>query len=285
MKQVLKGAGQRHATGVALVAVLWVVAALTIMVGGAIYGSRTEIRAVTVDRQLARASALADAALAQTLQAWMRPGERRPDGATRLVVGFDDVEMELLAYPLTGLVEINTAPEALLAAVFTHGAGLSPPEATALAQAVEAARQLPEFKALGHRFAAVEELLQIPGFSYDIYQAVAGLLSVDSAGGGRVNPLAAPLDVLRVLADGDGAVAQTYMEGREAPGAAPPAWELNAPWTSTSVANRYMFVISVPLGDGMIARVSRWVDLDAGRLEGLPWTVFHGREVVAAARN
>ena len=241
--------------------------------------------AVAVDRQLARASALADAALAHTLQAWMRPGERRPEGATRLVVGFDGVDMELLAYPLTGLVEINTAPEALLAAVFAHAAGVPSAEATALAQAVEAARQLPEFKALGHRFAAVEELLQIPGFSYDTYQAVAGLLTVDSAGGGRVNPLAAPLDVLRVLADGDSAVAQTYIEGREVAGGTAPAWELNAPWTSTAVANRYMFVVLVPDADGMIVRVSRWVDLDAGRLEGLPWTVFHGREVVAAARN
>lgn len=285
MKHVMQRAGQRKGAGVALVAVLWVVAALTIMVGGALYGSRTEMRAVTTDRQLARAAALADAALAQTLQAWMRPGERRPEGASRLVVGFDGVDMELQAYPLTGLVEINSAPEALLAAVFVHAAGLPPSEAAALAQAVEAARQLPEFKALGHRFAAVEELLQIPGFSYDIYQAVAGLLSVDSAGGGRVNPLAAPLDVLRVLADGDSAVAQTYTEGREAPGAAPPAWQLNAPWTSTAVANRYMFVISVPVGDGMIVQASRWVDLDAGRPEGLPWTVFHGREVVAAARN
>ncbi len=269
--------------GVALVAVLWVVAALTIMVGGAIYGSRAETRAVTVDRQLARSAALADAVMAQTLQAWMRPGERKPTGATRVMLGFDGVEMEVAAYPMAGLVDINTAPEALLAAVFAHGGGLAPEVAVSAAQAVEAARQQPEFKAQGYRFAALEELLQVPGIGYDTYRAVADLLTVGGAGGGRVNPMAAPLGVLRVLADGDAAAAQTYAQGREASEVQP--WSLNAPWTSTEVSNRYMFVIAVPQGDGIIVRVTRWVDLDAGRTEGLPWTVFHGREVVEAARN
>lgn len=271
--------------GVALVAVLWVVAALTIMVGGAIYGSRAETRAVTVDKQLARAAALADAVLAQTLQGWTRPGERRPIMATRLSLGFDGVDMVLTAYPMTGLVDINAAPEALLAAVFAHGGGLTPEAAASAAQAVEAARQQPEFKAQGYRFAALEELLQVPGIGYDTYRAVADLLTVGGAGGGRVNPMAAPLDVLRVLADGDSTVAQNYAQARELSEAQAPAWLLNAPWTSNEVSNRYMFVIVVPQGDGIIVRVSRWVDLDAGRTEGLPWTVFHGREVVEAARN
>ena len=105
------------------------------------------------------------------------------------------------------------------------------------------------------------------------------------ASGGRVNPMAAPLDVLRVLADGDVATAQSYAQGREASDAQAQPWLLNAPWTSNEVSNRYIFVISVPQGDGIIVRVTRWVDLDAGRTEGLPWTVFHGREVVEAARN
>jgi general secretion pathway protein K len=275
----------KHNHGVALVAVLWVVAALTIMVGGAIYGSRAETRAVTVDRQLARSAALADAVMAQTLQGWTRPGERRPNGATRLMLGFDGVDMELTAYPMAGLVDINTAPEALLAAVFVHGAGLAPELATSAAQAVEAARQQPEFKAQGFRFSALEELLQVPGIGYDVYRAVADLLTVGGASGGRVNPKAAPLDVLRVLADGDAAAAQSYAQGREASDVQAQPWSLNAPWTSTEVSNRYMFVISVPQGDGIIVRVTRWVDLDAGRTEGLPWTVFHGREVVEAARN
>jgi general secretion pathway protein K len=271
--------------GVALVAVLWVVAALTIMVGGAIYGGRAETRAVTVDRQLARAAALADAVIAQTLQAWGRPGERRPTGAMRLQLAFDGVDMELNAYPASGLVDINSAPEPLLAAVFVHGAALAPDAAKALAQAVEAARQQTEFKAQGYRFAALEELLQVPGLSYDTYRAVVHMLTVGGGGGGRVNPLAAPLDVLTVLAEGDAAVAQQFAQARESSGAQAPAWSLNAPWTSTEVSNRYMFVVSVPQGDGIIVRVSRWVDLDAGRTEGLPWTVFHGREVVEAVRN
>lgn len=271
--------------GVALVAVLWVVASLTIMVGGAIYGGRAETRAVTVDRQLARAAALADAVLAQTLQAWSRPGERRPTRASRQQLVFEGVDMEINAYPVSGLVDINSAPKSLLAALFAHGAGLAPDAATALAQAVEAAREQPEFKAQGYRFAAVEELLQVPGVSYDTYSAVVNMLTVGGAGGGRINPLAAPLDVLTVLAGGDAAVAQSYAQGRESSEAQAPAWSLNTPWTSTEVSNSYMFVVSVPQGDGIIVRVSRWVDLDAGRTEGLPWTVFHGREVVEATRN
>lgn len=281
----MRGGARRSQQGVALVAVLWVVAALTIMVGGAMYGSRAETRAVTVERQLARSAALADAVLAQTLQRWVRPGERLPTGVVRQVLEFDGVEMEVTAYPMAGLVDINTAPEPLLAAVFTHGAGLAPEAATALAQAVEAARQLPEHKAAGYRFAALEELLQIPGIDYDSYRAVADLLTVGGASGGRVNPMAAPQAVLRVLADGDAAVAQTYAEGREASVLEVQPWSLNAPWTSSEVSNRYMFVVLVPQGDGIIVRVSRWVDLDAGRTEGLPWTVFHAREVVEAARN
>lgn len=271
--------------GVALVAVLWVVAALSIMVGGAIYGSRAETRAVTVDRQIARAAALADAAIAHVLQSWTRPGQRRPASASHVLFAFDGVDMTLTAYPLAGLIDINTASEDLLVAVFTHGAGLSGDAASVAAQAVIAARRDPDAAKQGYRFAAVEELLQVAGIGYDTFRSVANLLTVGGGSGGRVNPMAAPRDVLRVLADGDGTAADRYVQSRESSGAEVPAWTFNAPWISTEVSNRYMFDVVVPQADGMIVKVSRWVDLDVGREEGLPWTVFHGREVVEAARQ
>ncbi len=271
--------------GVALVAVLWVVAALSIMVGGAIYGSRAETRAVTVDRQIARAAALADAAIAHVLQSWTRPGQRRSNSTSRVLFAFDGVDVALTAYPLAGLIDINTAPEDLLTAVFVYGAGLSRDAASVAAQAVTEARRDSDAVKQGYRFAAVEELLQVPGIGYDTYSSVANLLTVGGGSGGRVNPMAAPRDVLRVLADGDGAAADRYVQDRENSGAEVPAWTFNAPWISAEVSNRYMFDVVVPKADGMIVRVTRWVDLDVGREEGLPWTVFHGREVVEAARQ
>jgi general secretion pathway protein K len=269
---------------VALVAVLWVVAALTLMVAGAIYGTRAEIRSVSGQRQIVVGAAQADGALALLLRQWRMPGEPQVQRAVRVPVGFDGVDMEVQAYPMTGFVDLNVAPTALLAAVFEIAGGLDKGRATALAEAVFEARDLPEYKAVGRRFAVVEDLLQVPGVDYDTYQRVADLLTVDGLSSGRVNPLAAPLEVLAVLTGGDGAAAEKFAQAREGAEIDAQTWGMNPDFIDRNSSSRYLFVVSVPLPDGGALRALRWVDLQPSTANGLPWTVFHAREVLAPLR-
>ena len=274
----------RGGRGVALVAVLWVVAALTLMVAGAIYGTRAEIRSVSSQRQILVGVARADGALALLLRQWRMPGAPQVQRAVRVPVGFDGVDMEVRAYPMTGFVDLNVATAALLAAVFEIGGGLDKGRATELAEAVVAARDQPEYKTAGRRFAAVEDLLQVPGVDYDFYQRVAELLTVDGLSGGRVNPLAAPLEVLTVLTGGDAAAAEKFAQAREGGEIDAQTWGMNPDFIDSTSSFRYLFVVSVPLPDGGVLRALRWVDLQPSTANGLPWTVFHAREVLAPLR-
>lgn len=274
----------RGGRGVALVAVLWVVAALTLMVAGAIYGTRAEIRSVSSQRQILVGVARADGALALLLRQWRMPGAPQVQRAVRVPVGFDGVDMEVRAYPMTGFVDLNVATAALLAAVFEIGGGLDKGRATELAEAVVAARDQPEYKTAGRRFAAVEDLLQVPGVDYDFYQRVAELLTVDGLSGGRVNPLAAPLEVLTVLTGGDAAAAEKFAQAREEAEIDAQTLGMNPDFIDGTSSFRYLFVVSVPLPDGGVLRALRWVDLQPSTANGLPWTVFHAREVLAPLR-
>jgi len=274
----------KGARGVALVAVLWVVAALTLMVAGVMHGTRAEVRAVSAQRQIVVGAAQADGALALVLRQWRLPGTPPVRSAVRLPVSFDGVDMEVQAYPLTGFVDPNTAQPALLAAVFEIAGQLDKARATELADAVFAARDQPEYKAAGRRFAAVEDLLQVPGIDYDIYRQVAGLLSVDDRSGGRVNPMAAPIEVLTVLTGGDVAAAETFAQAREVSDIDAQTWNMNPDFIGRNAGSRYLFVVSVPLADGGGLRALRWVDLQPSPANGLPWTVFHAREALEPPR-
>jgi general secretion pathway protein K len=259
---------QRSTRGVTLVIVLWMVAALTILVTGLVSTQRSELRLAGAARAQVLAAAGGQAAVQLALQqlAGVTPA---PSGLSRRPFAVDGREIEVLLMPLSGLVDLNSAPPPLLADLFRLAGGLDEAAARALAAAVQERRQRPPAGEQPARFELIEELLSLPGVDADLFAKIAPLLTTDSAGSGKVNPLAAPPEVLFILARGDAVLAQRIADQREA--GAIDTTRLEANYIDATVSSRYRITALVPEPGGASWAVQRDVDLRAAAPGGPPW--------------
>lgn len=270
--------------GMVLVAVLWIVAALAILVSGMSRTLRGEARLAASARQQLQAAALGDAAIHLALQA-LAASAQPPARLTLLPTRYQGQAIEVLILPLNGLIDLNAAPQPLLARLLVLAAGLDAGRAEALAKAATDWRALrpggggAQGSGSGgaqRGFEAVEDLLRVPGIDYALYARIAPLVTAELEGSGRVNPLAAPEAVLALLANGDAAQAARIAAERSAGGVAIDTTGLTADFIDGAAAQRFRLEARVALPDGGQAWVSRSVELLAGpsEQEGLPWRSF-----------
>lgn len=265
--------GKRRERGMVLIAVLWMVVALSIMVTGLTRSVREESRLMSRARQSVEALALGDAAIQITLQRLL--AQPTPVGRMKQeMVAYRGVSMAVQIMPLNGLIDINSAPVPLLARLYRLAGGLPPETADTLAQATVSARERKDLKGSAVRFEAGEDLLQVPGIGYDLYARLSGLITADLRGSGKVNPLAAPPEVLAVLAGGDAAVASHIAAERDAGLEGIDTTALDAGFTDITTARRFRIQARVPMADGSWVRVSRHIDLGARTRSGMPWHTF-----------
>ena len=263
--------------GVALVAVLWIVAALSILVTGMVQAQRDEIRLVTSARQTVEGSALGNAAVQLALQQLVSADE--PLGRLKRVdVQFAGHVIPVEVMPLTGLIDINRAPAPLLTALFTVAGGVDAAQAAELSKAVEAARAPSPTSRGEARFQAVEDLLQVPGVDFALYAKLSSLVTTDSLGRGRVNAMAAPEKVLLVLAEGATERAARIAANRDAGETGVDTTDLPAQFLDSAVTRRFRLVAQVPLPDGRRLLSTRFVDTGRRTSEGLPWRIFHAED-------
>ena len=267
--------------GMVLVAVLWIVAALSLIVTGMVHSVRAEIKQVSMSSQLVQGAAWGGGAIAIVLQRLVGSGTF-PAGIFRTEVKFQERAIEVEVRPLTGYIDLNLAQLPLLERLFTFGAHLPEAQARTLAQQVIDQRNRADSRGRPMRFEAIEDLLQMEGMSYEIYAQVAELITVDARGSGRVNILAAPLPVLEVLAEGNQALAARIASTREPSGTGVDATGLNLDLVDNAPSRRCLIQARVPLADGSGLLTSRWVDLAGGQQEGLPWRVFHADSRIVA---
>ncbi|NDY94968.1 general secretion pathway protein GspK [Wenzhouxiangella limi] len=223
---------QTHSQGIALIVVLWVLTLLTIVVGVYAVLARTEgLQA----RYLFDTTAARYAAEAGVHRAVFEL--RNPDMETRWVADgrpygltFGEAEIEIRVADETGRVDLNNAEEEFLAELFM-AQGVEEQEAIFMAAAIADWRdtddlmrvygaEIDEYVAAGYPygpanepFGTVEELQQVIGMTYPLFQQVEPLLTVD--GGGEVNPAFAPVEVLALLPDMDRELAELFVEERE----------------------------------------------------------------------
>src|SRR5665647_3436172 len=180
--------------GVALIAVLWMVAAMGLIITGIVQSVRSEVRSAGLQRQTVVASALGDAAILLALQK-LQARRQEPGNAIQLIpVQFGGLASNVSVQPLNGLIDINNAPPLLLAEMYRHAGGLPPAAAQAMAQATVETRQTKSAKGAAQGFDAIEDLMRVPTMTYDLYAKIIPLITADlKDGSGRVNALAAPL--------------------------------------------------------------------------------------------
>jgi len=286
---------RRAAAGMALIAVLWIVAALSLLVLGVSGSVREQIRTVGQARDQIQGQALAEAAVALALQQLLVQPERVA-GTQHLSVDYAGLALDVEATPLDGLISLNDAPPELLSALLQVAAGLPAGPAETLAAAIVEWRDTqPELDITDHpdarqqrRFEAPEDLLLVPGVDYGLYARLAPLVSADLAGtGGRVNPATAPAGVLAVLAQGDASVVARYLGQRDSgqPGADISGFNAELISESDSASfPLYRMRVAVTLEAGKMLHFAQDVALGVGGQNAAPWRVIgHHSQIVSSS--
>lgn len=273
----------RGARGVTLIIVLWTVAALSVLVLGLVHAQRSELRLASAARALVFETALGQAAIQRLIQA-QRSGADAPSRLQRLSVSHGGREIEVERMPLTGLIDLNAAGQALLVALLREAGSLDEGAASALAAGLLALREQRLPDGSNRRLQAVEELLALPGVDYGLLARIAPLVTIDSAGSGRVNALAAPYEVLLVLARGRADIARRVADERDAGSPGVDTTRLEAEFIDATVSSRFRYTAYVPGADGVRVAVQRDVDLQPapeeaseGR-ERAPWRILRARQ-------
>lgn len=265
--------------GLALLAVLWITAALAVLAQGLVLGLREDLAVARGLQQGVQLGARADAALLGLIQGLL---QRRPlllRQVERLVGEDAEGPIELRIEPLNGWIDLNRAPAGLLQALLMHRAAWPETAARAQAQAWLAWREQPRPDGRPQGFEAIEDLMQVGGLDFATYTQIEPCLTVEAAGTGRVNPLAAPPAVLWVLAGGQAARAEALASRRESAGVTLDTTALEPGWTEVAPTSRVRLVAALALPDGRtFERVWR-VSLAPGQSpsSGLPWRVL-GRQ-------
>lgn len=277
--------------GLALVAVMWLVAALSLMAASMTYTMRAEVRVVSTLRDMAAASALGDAVIQLAAAQLVTPGAIR-DQYRQFELDFERRRFEVRVVPLTGLIDLNAAPAALLGDLLATAGGLDADAATILAQRIVDWRDkddaaLPSgaendayvaanslFRTRGEGFEATEDLLQVLGMDVDLYGKISPLVTADG-GADKVDPMAAPLPVLLVLAGANAQVAERVFVARATDGKLADTSGLSPAHTGQSAASRYRIEARVPLPSGVIMVRTQVVDASPSQAQRVPWRLVH----------
>ncbi len=266
---------QQRQQGIALIAVLWIVAALSIIVTGVVHSVRSEVRLTSHTRQSVEGLALGEAAIALTLQD-LSVRTERITRLTHLEVAYGGHAMQVEIIPLSGLIDMNSASEPLLASLYAVAGMQDAAGAAALAKATIEVRSERDARGREKGFEAAQDLLRVPGFDYDLYARLSPLITAEAqSSGGKVNPQAAPIDVLAVLAQGNLGLANALAAQRANGATDIDTTSLNAPFLGNLSSSRYKLLARVALADGMQVVVSRSIDLRSDSRTGQPWRIFN----------
>lgn len=272
-------AHQAPQRGVALIAVLWLVAAMGLIITGIVHAVRGEVRSAGAQRQAVVASALADAAILLALQD-LHSQQKEPRNTIQVIsVSFEGQTFAVSVRPLNGMIDINHATPLLLAETYRHAGGLAPAAAQALAQATVEMRQSKSAKGVAQRFDATEDLMNVSSMTYDLYAKINRIVTADlREGSGRVNPMAAPAEVLQVLAGGDVARATVLATTRNADSNLMDTSFLKPEFIEMASSRSLQLQVQISLPDGGATQRTWHVYWSADPRSGLPWRVLGTRQ-------
>ena len=269
--------------GMALIAVLWLVAAMGLIITGIANAVRSEVKTAGLQRQTLIANTRADAAILLALQK-LHSQKIEPSNTIQLIpVQFEGVTSTVTIEGLNGLIDINNAPLTLLTELFRHVGELPPEMAQLLAQSTIETRQAKSANGTAQSFDATEDLMRVPKMTYSLYAKIKNLVTVDlKEGSGRVNPMFAPIGVLQTLTGGDLSRANVLVAKRNA--------NSNSTMMDTSFlkpehieiasSRSLLLKVSIALPDGGLIQKMWRVYWDQASRSGLPWRVFGTQQLM-----
>lgn len=303
-----------HQKGMALIAVLWITAALSLLAMSLSQMARTDIQVVAVVKQSTQAQARGDGALTVACD-WLAKNLVKSKGYQRIPVVVGGERLVVTAVSSVGFINVNAASAGLLRDMFIFGAGLSDADATRIASNIIAWRSPPSAQANTDQEAALyrkaglspprhapfrvsQDMRQVLGITPDIYARIAPLISTSNKiKSSRVNPLVAPPGVLLVLAKGNKGVVRQIIQSRSQgnePGVRGNAVGvifnpaqfpgLTPQYIGLSGGFIFRLTATVPKGNGHSWQRTWWVDFSGQSISGAPWAVT-SKEPLRAIRN
>lgn len=164
----------KHQRGVALLVVLWVLALLSLLLGGLAGWVQLETRQAAWHRQHTQALLAAEAGVALAVQALADPMQRKQwvaDGR-EIRLAFDDAKLQVSLRSERGKLYLNSAEVGDFARV-ALACGATQAEADRLARDLEVRRN----QGLAP-FRVIEELRQLPGMSQALYSRMVPEISL-----------------------------------------------------------------------------------------------------------
>jgi general secretion pathway protein K len=284
--------------GVALVLVLWILLLVTISTSAYTLMARMDQLEAHTVLSGTRARLAAEAGMNLALLSL-----RDPDEAARLVpdgrpyeLRYEDAAVEVRVTDERGKLDINAADEQTLLVLLT-GNGLDVQDATVLAAAImdwkdgdeiERANgaELDAYTAAGlgvgpgnRSFVMTEELLQVLGMPWDLYQKMEPGLTVYSQSG-QPDPAYAPVEALLALPDMTEEVALNFVADRQSEeslngvGAVLPSGQVAM---ARGRGLTYSILAKATLPNGIWDQVETTIRLGGGQ-DGLPYRVLRWRE-------
>lgn len=222
---------KRGDSGTALVLVLWLVAALSLVVLASAHGIRMQTQRVGLGLERMRVESVLDAALQITTQKLhAEKGATNPYRLQRLQLGQGEVWMEIT--PAGGLVDVNVASETLLQALLQKAGGMAPGEAAILASRIRdfidpddipggvGGAESAQYRAAGWpvmpRNSALEDLSELKsvlGMTPELYEIIAPYLGVN--GQQRIEIDSAPSALIDALTGQKGLGARIHTSSPE----------------------------------------------------------------------
>jgi general secretion pathway protein K len=267
--------------GVALIAVLWLVAAMALIITGLVQSVRNEVQVVSLHRQSVLAGSVADAAVLLAMQNMHAKKVELPKGVQKMPVEFEGQTLDVWVRPTNGLVDINQAPIELIAKIYQFAGDLNADDAQTLAQSTVEFRQTKNPKGVAIGFDASEDLLNVPGMTYSLYAKIKQLVTADLRGSsGRINPLAAPLEVLQVLTGGDAARAHVLLAQRDADGIPMDTSFFDPSQIEIASSPNLQFQVQVQLAGANLLEKNVNIYWGTDPRSGLPWRVLSSQQIV-----
>ncbi|RAU19222.1 hypothetical protein DN062_02845 [Nitrincola tibetensis] len=214
----------RLSKGVVLPMMLWLILALSLMVAGIATVAKMDARVVSHHVASAQAFQLAKGAVhlaMRDLQLARETGEYQGRIPFLVQYQFNQSQLSVTVMPITGLMNANRASEALLSLVFRQSLQMETDAADALAARWVAWRAPSEDNMSdeqdlgGRRFEVIEDIRQVAGVHFDVYERLKELVSVLPSNHSGIDPVAAPDTLLFALLDGDEAAFNRLITLRE----------------------------------------------------------------------
>lgn len=267
--------------GVALALLLWMLAALTLLVGGLISLSRSDVQltALQLDQARAQAAAVGVAHVAlRDMHTMALAGELNAEAGLQGVYELAGLSLRVTIVPASALVNLNSAAAPLLEVLLRHAGGLDEMQAQDLAAAIIDWRSGSVLDAEGNlmvddgrgMFRVEEEVLEVPGMTRDIFEKLRRFVHAQPDTGGELNLLAASGLLLNAWRDVDAAAVDFAMESRQdvaRDGAAPMGPLAPLSLAATTI---YCVDVEVVIGGNRSFQQRIWVDMATGA-SGLPW--------------